>query len=130
MRLNILCFTAGVWWLQQQPELPGWGWALGAAGLAATVVRGDNRWMITARELLVKGTCLALGFAWAAWCAQQRLADELPPAWEGRDIAVVGVRPVHFDHGEFGIVETVHPFVAEILGKFVYTIEPTYNKAF
>ena len=93
MRLNILFFTAGVWWLQQQAELPatGWAWALGAAGLAATVVRGDNRWMITARELLVKAACCALGFAWAGWCAQQRLADELPPAWEGRDIAVVGV---------------------------------------
>lgn len=91
MRLNVLFFTAGVWWLQQQPELPGWGWALGAAGLAALGMRGDGRWLTVARALLVKGACFALGFSWAAWCAQQRLADALPPAWEGRDIAVVGV---------------------------------------
>jgi competence protein ComEC len=35
--------------------------------------------------------CLALGFSWAAWRAQQRLSDALPAEWEGRDIAVVGV---------------------------------------
>ena len=93
MRLNILFLTAGVCWLQQQPVLPGagWAWALAAVGLVATGIRAESAWLALAREILVKGACFALGFAWAAWCAQQRLADELPPAWEGRDIAVVGV---------------------------------------
>ena len=37
--------------------------------------------------------CLAsvTGFYWAAWRADVRLADELPRAWEGRDIKVIGV---------------------------------------
>ncbi|MBI3045545.1 MAG: DNA internalization-related competence protein ComEC/Rec2 [Betaproteobacteria bacterium] len=93
MRLNILCFVAGAWWLQQQPVLPdsGWVWALAAAGLAATVARPESGILWLLRELLVKAACLALGFAWGAWCAQQRLADSLPAGWEGRDIAVVGV---------------------------------------
>lgn len=94
MRLDILCFVAGAWWLQQQPELPsaaGWAWALAVSGLAATVARPETPAAGWARQLLVKAGCLALGFSWAAWCAQQRLADALPPDWEGRDIAIVGV---------------------------------------
>jgi competence protein ComEC len=31
------------------------------------------------------------GFGYAGWRAGSRLADELPPQWEGKDIAVVGV---------------------------------------
>src|SRR5262249_15621596 len=31
------------------------------------------------------------GFFYAAWRAEVRLADELPPAWEGRDIQLIGV---------------------------------------
>lgn len=34
---------------------------------------------------------LALGFAWACWRAEVRLADELSVEWEGRDVEVVGV---------------------------------------
>jgi len=93
MRLNILCFVAGAWWLQQQPALPeaGWAWAAAAVGLAAAAVRSGSAAQLLAREALIKAGCLALGFSWAAWCAQQRLADALPAEWEGRDIAVVGV---------------------------------------
>ncbi len=93
MRLNVLCFTAGAWWLQQQAVLPDavWAWALGAVGLAATAARPEREALRLLRGLLVKSACFALGFSWAAWCAQQRLADALPAAWEGRDIAVVGV---------------------------------------
>ncbi len=93
MRLNILSFTAGAWWLQQQAVLPeaGWAWALGAAGLVATVARPESVPWRLLREIAVKAACFALGFSWAALCAQQRLADALPPEWEGRDLAVVGV---------------------------------------
>jgi len=49
------------------------GWAR-HAGSAFTLVR---------RRLL--------GFAYAAWRADVRLADALPPEWEGKDIALVGV---------------------------------------
>jgi len=82
MRLNILCFVAGAWWLQQQPALPdaGWAWAFAAVGLAATAVRSGSAAQRLACEALVKAACVALGFSWAAWCAQQRLADALPAA--------------------------------------------------
>ena len=33
----------------------------------------------------------ALGFSYAAWRAHERLADELPPAWEELDVRVAGV---------------------------------------
>ena len=93
MRMNIFCFTAGAWWLQQQPVLPDalWAWTLGAAGIAATVARSEYGALRLLRELLVKTACFALGFSWAAWCAQHRLADALPEEWEGRDITVIGV---------------------------------------
>src|SRR6185503_12841884 len=104
MRLNILCFTAGVWWLQQQAELPGsgWAWAVALTGIAATVTRAEGVAWAIARQALIKATCFALGFSWAALCAHQRLADALPPEWEGRDIAVVGVvagLPQAYDRG-------------------------------
>jgi competence protein ComEC len=117
MRLNILCFAAGAWWLQQQAVLPeaGWAWALGAAGLVATAARPESVWLRLARELTVKAACLALGFSWAAWCAQQRLTDALPPEWEGRDITVVGVvagLPQTYDRGvrfEFDVERAATP---------------------
>jgi competence protein ComEC len=46
--------------------------------------------------------CLLLGFAWAAWRAEVRLADELGAAWEGRDVQVIGViagLPQDFERG-------------------------------
>jgi competence protein ComEC len=93
MRINILCFAAGAWWLQQQAMLPaeGWSWALGVAGLAVTLVRptgAAGRWL---RAAAVQAACFALGFSWAALAAQHRLADALPAEWEGRDIAIAGV---------------------------------------
>jgi len=104
MRLNVLSFVAGAWWLQQQAVLPGadWAWAAALGGIAATAARADSPSLRLAREALIKAACFALGFAWAAWCAQHRLADALPPEWEGRDIAVVGVvagLPQGYDRG-------------------------------
>jgi len=93
MRLNVLCFVAGVWWLQQQPALPDarWALAMAAVAMAAGLARSATplRWL--AREALVKAACVACGFGWAAACAQYRLSDVLPPEWEGRDIELVGV---------------------------------------
>ena len=116
MRLNVLSFVAGVWWLQQQAALPetGWAWAI-AAGVAAVAARPEKAALRLARGVLVKMACFALGLAWAGWCAQQRLADALPPEWEGRDIAVVGVvagLPQMYDRGvrfEFDVERVVTP---------------------
>ncbi|MGH8642499.1 MAG: DUF4131 domain-containing protein, partial [Burkholderiales bacterium] len=93
MRLNILCFVAGVWWLQQQPALPDAHWALVAAAtlLATRLVRCGTPAQRLVREAIVKSACVACGFGWAATCAQNRLSDALPPEWEGRDIELVGV---------------------------------------
>jgi competence protein ComEC len=104
MRLGILSFVAGAWWLQQQATLPEtrWAWALAALGLAAVAVRARNTPQRLARGALIGMGCVALGFAWAAWCAQQRLADGLLAQWEGRDIAiagVVGALPLIYERG-------------------------------
>ena len=49
------------------------------------------RWPGLATRGLAFFACLIVGFSYAAWRADIRLADELPAAWEGRDIEVVGV---------------------------------------
>lgn len=89
MRLNILAFAIGITCLQFQPELPGWGaWAMAAGVIALPSLYWRNgRW---ARWLAVLA-CLSFGFGWAAWRAESRLADQMAPDWEGRDVEVVGV---------------------------------------
>ena len=41
--------------------------------------------------LLAIAATLAAGFGYAAWRAHNRLAEELPRAWEGEDIEILGV---------------------------------------
>jgi len=100
MRLNILAFAAGVIALQMQPQLPpAWPWALAGLLLALPAARWRGAWPIRALLLVA---CFALGFAWAGWRAELRLADALPGEWEGRDVEVVGViasLPQDFSHG-------------------------------
>ena len=43
------------------------------------------------RRLGIVLLCVALGFAWAAWRADARLAERLPAHWQGVDIELVGV---------------------------------------
>ena len=93
MRLAILAFAAGVIALQVQPELPAaWPWALaGLAGAALAAVPISTTALQRMFRVLGIVACVALGVAWASWRADVRLADELPPAWEGRDVEVTGV---------------------------------------
>jgi competence protein ComEC len=126
MRLGILCFVAGAWWLQQQSALPDthWAWAPAVLGLAAAAVRpaGAAQWLM--RETLVKAGCVAVGFSWAAGCAHFRLADALPAEWEGRDIAIVGVvaaLPQSYERGvrfEFDVERVLTP-AARVPGRIV-----------
>ena len=94
LRLGIMAFVAGIAYLQQQATLPDLRWALvlvAAALIAAVLARGvraDGRKLGVLLALIV---AFAGGFYWAAWRADVRLADELPAAWEGRDIQVIGV---------------------------------------
>ncbi len=93
MRLNIAFFACGVWLLQQQAELPGLNgaWLLCIPALAALLLRAPHYAAGVAREALVKALCFGLGFYWAAGQAYVRLADALPPEWEGGDVQISGV---------------------------------------
>lgn len=100
MQLAVCAFALGILCLQFQAALPSWGgWpALAALPLGLLWHR---------RGVFVRLLCLvaafAVGFAWAAWRAEMRLADALPTDWEGRDVEVVGVvatMPQAFPQGE------------------------------
>ena len=94
MRLYVIGFAAGVWWLQQQAQLPppaGW-WLAAPIAFALLAATGAYAPVWHAlRRIAATACCIACGVLWAAWLAQGRLADELPPAWEGEDIQLVGV---------------------------------------
>ena len=87
MRVFALAFVAGTAWLQQAAELPSGnlaGMAL-AFALASLLARGVPR----IAAIAIAG--LIAGHVCAAWQARARLADELPVAWEARDIEVDGI---------------------------------------
>jgi competence protein ComEC len=100
---SLLACAAGTVALQWQSTLPPHrAWLLAAAGgLCAALARTRRARRGTVRAvtpradgwtaaLFVAGAA-ALGFGYAAWRAELRLADALPPQWEGEDIVVVGV---------------------------------------
>ena len=93
----LAAFAAGVLLLQAQPVLPAvTPWLVGSGSLAAAgiavrvhVRRSAGMCMIAAGLFALASG--ALGFGYAAWRAEVRLADALPSAWEGEDIMLVGV---------------------------------------
>ena len=98
MRIFVLGFAGGIWFLQQQVVLPAAQWLAGlAAGalLLLAIRRGFKESALAGRRLLVAGMLVsaaaALGFVWAASFAHLRLAQELPAALEGKDIVLSGV---------------------------------------
>lgn len=55
------------------------------------------------RRMITLSCCALLGFVWAGWMAQQRLDEQLPLAWETKDIRLTGViasLPQRFERGE------------------------------
>ncbi|HEY7905242.1 MAG TPA: DNA internalization-related competence protein ComEC/Rec2 [Casimicrobiaceae bacterium] len=89
LQLGLLAFALGVVLLQGQAALP-------ALRLAACIPALALLWWLLARRVRLASIALALaaaatGFFYAAWRADIRLADALPPAWEGRDVRLVGV---------------------------------------
>jgi competence protein ComEC len=100
VRLLLLAFSLGVALLQQRGSLPPLsdsayvllpGLAAGGCALHAMRAR-SHRTIARAAALLFAAVALGTtGFFYAAWRAESRLADALPPAWENRDISVVGV---------------------------------------
>ncbi|MCY7387693.1 MAG: DNA internalization-related competence protein ComEC/Rec2 [Burkholderiales bacterium] len=96
MRLFILGFLIGVCALQMQAALPVFpAIYIAALGLAATLAA----WLVGQRHshiVLVIAALLALsggaglGFGWAQWRAEVRMADSLPAAAEVTDIEIIG----------------------------------------
>ena len=87
-----LAWVAGVALQLRQPALwPGESYRLiAAAALGAVLFAGRLRWRVAACGMA--GVALvAVGFAYAGWRADARLADALAPEWEGCDIELVGV---------------------------------------
>ena len=93
MRLTLIAFCFGVWLLQQQATLPSarWLWMVPLLSAVLWLPRFSQPVPETLRRLAVALLGVALGFAWAAWRADLRLADRLPDHWQGVDLAVVGV---------------------------------------
>ena len=119
-----LFFALGVWCLQQQallPVLPLY-WPLAAAGLL--LPQGDHLvWRLARRALILLAAAL-LGFFYAAWIAEARLADSLPAGWQGRDIlltGVVGEMPRPHERGQRFVfdVETVETAGAHVPRKIL-----------
>jgi len=99
MQVNILAFVVGVWLLQQQAALPVLTWWL---GLPLLVVAGRLCRPLAWRRVLFAAAWAGAGFLWAASFAQVRLADQLLPQSEGRDIRLVGVVAALPGEGERG----------------------------
>ncbi|MBI4997579.1 MAG: ComEC/Rec2 family competence protein, partial [Rhodocyclales bacterium] len=101
MRAATLSFAAGIAWLQWQSSLPAGEILLSMAVAGAALLVLGRRVAVAGFVLLMLGALL-LGASWAGWRAQHRLADALPEAGEGRDVAVVGVvagLPQAFERG-------------------------------
>jgi competence protein ComEC len=97
---NIIGILCGIWCLQAAAVLPVWangGWAIASAALLVILFCGRLRKRArTARRagaLWALGLVMAvlLGYAYAAWRAELRLADALDGALEGRDLLLNGV---------------------------------------
>lgn len=89
MTLLALIFVFGAWVLQQMPFLPSLYW-LAALPLPVFLAYKAHPDFIVRRICLIV-LAFAAGFFWAATCAQYRLSDALPAAWEGQNIQLSGV---------------------------------------
>ncbi len=124
MRFNIISFALGVCLLQQQPQLPPLAWAVLLLPMPVVcrwlrLHAANGRGAALAAALLANAMFAAAGFFYAAAWAQWRLADRLPPQWEGVDLALTGVvagLPQPFEGGvrfDFD-VEQVEPATARV----------------
>ncbi|MEO8411476.1 MAG: ComEC/Rec2 family competence protein, partial [Propionivibrio sp.] len=109
----ILAFAVGVLLLQGQASLLSIPLMAGWSALALTGIFLTARFPGRLSYLALAFCCSVLGFCWAGGMATLRLADQLPAAWESRDIELTGVvasLPQRLERGErFEFdVEAVH----------------------
>ena len=88
VRVFALGVVLGTAWLQGEATLPLVH--LGSLALALVLAARLFRPWLPRAVLVLAAGCLA-GYDHAAWQAQERLADALPFAWEGRDIELTGI---------------------------------------
>lgn len=88
LRLLVLAFGVGIGLLQIQPALPEprWLWALVPLPVLFSFLPDSGRW----RRLAWLALACLTGFVYADWRAEVRLANRLQPAWEGRDVRLLG----------------------------------------
>jgi competence protein ComEC len=90
MRVFVIAFASGTFALQCMESLPTWPVAaFGGALLLAAYLTRDRH--VVLRVVAAAASGAVLGYGVAAWRAQERLADALPRAWEGRDVELAGV---------------------------------------
>jgi competence protein ComEC len=108
--LVLLAFACGVCALQACARLPPWPLALLLVAAIALVAA-----LRAARLTVAVAASFAVGFTYAGWRADARLADALPPSWEGVDIRLLGVvdgLPALGERGTrfaFAVEETLTP---------------------
>ena len=103
MRTSIVAFALGVLVLQCQGELPGNLYWIGLPTLTMAILILTLRHCGRCFRILSILACAMSGFGCAAWMAQLRLADQLPAAWETKEIQLTGVvasLPQRFERGE------------------------------
>jgi competence protein ComEC len=105
MVFPLVSFVAGVALLQQTSELPtdrALAAILAAAWVLGAFAGAIRRISAPGARVVVCAVAALLGFDYAAWIAQQRLADQLSFSDEGRDVQVIGIvagLPSHIERG-------------------------------
>lgn len=90
--LFIACFVLGVIALQMQAALPPWWW-MGVAALLALGFIASSTFLRSAKLLryaTIVFCALSLGFAWAQWRAQWRMAQRIPADLIGQTLLFDG----------------------------------------
>jgi len=95
LRWLIVAFALGAAWLQTRPALPPLAWAAVLPLFGLLLIGWRQRSSADRTNLALQAVAALilaalLGFFYAAWRAETRLAETLPRHWEGRDVALTG----------------------------------------
>ncbi|WP_050469290.1 DNA internalization-related competence protein ComEC/Rec2 [Herbaspirillum chlorophenolicum] len=104
MRSVIIGFAFGIGLLQMQARLPGMEWYVAGLVLAGLLALTAWKFWQPFLRIPLLLTCGAwVGFLWAGAFAHYYLEQELPPAWEGREVTVIGTVADLPDRNEQGV---------------------------